>query len=174
MTYYDQWKNIYSQCALEHRQILNVYDGDENLITSDSDSFGSSEGIDFTILTTSDAFPSMTNTDESKAYIMTDRTVNLTLEFEEGCDFSFSEYDPYNGFHGEGLFFDPYLYVKNNDEIVSAGDVRMLTVPVDWMWPEEQKAIWNVYDDIEKDEEGSPSFSPNWWEVYNDSIYDMP
>jgi hypothetical protein len=87
--------------------------------------------------------------------------VLLSIYFEPGCDFAFHEWDE-NLFHGENLFFDPYLYVKNTGETIHTGDVRMLTVPVDWVWPTPDKnPIWNVYPKVTAGT--PPTFVPYWW-----------
>jgi hypothetical protein len=87
--------------------------------------------------------------------------VLLTISFTGDCNFSFPTWDP-NLYHGENLFYDPYLHVNNTGEDIHAGDVRMLTVPVDWQWPTpDGNAIWNVYPKVTA---GSPpTFQPYWW-----------
>ncbi len=88
--------------------------------------------------------------------------VKLIITFNPGCQFDFSVFDPYSTYHGEGLFFDPYLYVNNTGQEIHQGDVRMLTVPTDWTWPTpDGNAIWNVYSKVTA---GSPpTFVPYWW-----------
>ena len=76
--------------------------------------------------------------------------------------------------HGEGLFFDPYIKVKPRPSgttyTVGRLDARILTVPDDWKWPEEGKAIWNVYDDVS--EGNPPVFSSTWWQGgHNNCVY---
>ena len=87
--------------------------------------------------------------------------VILTINFDGPCDFSFELWD-HSTYHGETLFFDPYLYVNNNGQEIHVGDVRMLTVPTDWVWPTpDGNAIWNVYPKVTA---GSPpTFVPYWW-----------
>jgi hypothetical protein len=88
--------------------------------------------------------------------------VVLTIVFDDpGADFSFPEWDE-SLYHGENLFFDPYIFVSNTSEEIHTGDVRMLTVPVDWQWPTPDKnAIWNVYSGVTAG--APPTFSPDWW-----------
>ncbi|MDH4140247.1 MAG: hypothetical protein OEV43_06700, partial [Coriobacteriia bacterium] len=65
-------------------------------------------------------------------------------------------------YHGENLFFDPYIFVNNNGQYVHTGDPRMLTVPVDWAWPtSDGNAIWNVYPKVTSG--NPPTFVPSWW-----------
>jgi hypothetical protein len=92
-------------------------------------------------------------------------TAQLFINFEGPCAFDFDAYDPYTTFHGEGLFFDPYLYVTNTDDEVHQGDVRMLTVPADWQWVEDDGTpIWEVYLKVgEAVDESGPVFTPYWW-----------
>jgi len=91
--------------------------------------------------------------------------VVLTISFEPGCTFEFPVWEE-NLYHGENLFFDPWLYVKNNQEQVHTGDVRMLTVPVDWAWPiPDRTPIWTVYEKVGEttDPLSGPVFCPEWW-----------
>ncbi|MFX0030157.1 MAG: hypothetical protein ACFE8B_13180 [Candidatus Hermodarchaeota archaeon] len=87
--------------------------------------------------------------------------VILTISFDEGCEFEFPEWD-HNLYHGENLFYDPYLHVINNGQDIHIGDPRMLTVPTDWIWPTpDGNAIWNVYPKVTAGD--PPTFIPNWW-----------
>ena len=87
--------------------------------------------------------------------------VVLTISFDEGCEFSFPDWDE-NLYHGENLFFDPYIIVNNTGEDIHTGDVRMLTVPTDWQWPTpDGNAIWNPYPKV--NEGTPPTFCPYWW-----------
>ena len=61
--------------------------------------------------------------------------VTLNLYFDAPCAFDFSAFDPYATYHGEDLFFDPYIRVNNTGQEIHQGDPRMLTVPIDWQWP---------------------------------------
>lgn len=92
-------------------------------------------------------------------------SVQLIIYFEPGCKFDFSAFDPYVTYHGEGLFFDPYLYVMNTEEEIHQGDVRMLTVPTDWQWPTpDGNSIWNVYPKVFPGTQClGPVFVPFWW-----------
>ncbi|MFX0105726.1 MAG: hypothetical protein ACFE75_09560, partial [Candidatus Hodarchaeota archaeon] len=87
--------------------------------------------------------------------------VILTINFDGPCDFLFPVWD-HNLYHGENLFYDPYLHVQNTGQDIHTGDYRMLTVPIDWAWPTpDGNAIWNVYPKVTA---GSPpSFVPYWW-----------
>jgi hypothetical protein len=87
--------------------------------------------------------------------------VVLTISFVGSCEFSFPNWDE-NLFHGENLFYDPYLKVRNTGEFIHTGDVRMLTVPIDWQWPTpDGNAIWNVYSKVISGY--PPTFVPYWW-----------
>ncbi len=92
-------------------------------------------------------------------------TVKLVLYFDPGCPFDFSAFDPYSSFHGEGLFFDPYIIVNNTGQEIHRGDVRMLTVPTDWEWPSEGQRIWFKYPKVGEaiDPFLGPVFIPFWW-----------
>ena len=88
--------------------------------------------------------------------------VVLTISFEPGCTFSFPDWNE-NLYHGENLFFDPYIFVSNTSEEIHTYDVRMLTVPVDWQWPTpDTTAIWIAYPNVTEGD--PPIFEPYWWE----------
>ncbi|MHC4966601.1 MAG: hypothetical protein ACYTGE_17040 [Planctomycetota bacterium] len=96
-------------------------------------------------------------------------TAELTITFNGGCAFSFPAWDD-TKYHGENLFFDPWILVNNNGQEVHVGDVRMLTVPIDWVWPTpDGNRIWNFYDCVTNDGGANcggqlqPVFVPNWW-----------
>ncbi len=81
----------------------------------------------------------------------------------EGCPFEFPAWNP-NQYHGESLFYNPYLFVYNNSQTIERGDVRMLTVPVDWLWPTpDANPICNVYTKVTYCNPGPPIFEPDWW-----------
>lgn len=91
--------------------------------------------------------------------------VVLTISFEPGCTFSFSDWDE-NLYHGENLFFDPWLYVNNTGEDIHTGDYRMLTVPTDWDWPTpDTTPIWIPYTKVgpTTDPLLGPVFCSEWW-----------
>ena len=89
--------------------------------------------------------------------------VLLTISFTGDCQFSFPVWDQ-NLYHGEKLFYDPYLYVNSTGEDIHTGDVRMLTVPVDWQWPTpDGNPICNVYPKVTNCYPGPPTFVPYWW-----------
>ncbi len=85
----------------------------------------------------------------------------LVIAFDPGCDFEFPTWDD-GLYHGENLFFDPYIHVNNTGQDVHTGDSRMLTVPIDWTWPTpDGNAIWNVYPKVTAG--NLPTFVPYWW-----------
>jgi hypothetical protein len=103
--------------------------------------------------------------------------VELTIEFDVpapgACplDLSQPQFDLVDKYHGEGLFFAPWVLVNNSDsgtqEPVRPTDPRLLNVPADWAWPGEATAIWLVYTKVSEPlpaapEEG-PVFTPLWW-----------
>ena len=92
-------------------------------------------------------------------------SAELIINFEPGCDFSFPAWDE-SLYHGENLFFDPWLYVNNTLEDIRIGDVRMLVVPTDWVWPmPDGTPIWNVYPKVvaTTDPLLGPVFCFQWW-----------
>ncbi len=156
--------------------ILTVYDGDNELVGTETGDFFADDDMDFTVIDhTSDALPGLANAFYCDDYVETDRWATLSIEFDElePFDLGTIEQEEFTEFHGEELFFDPYLYVHNTDDTIPTGDVRTLTVPDDWKWPTEETAIWDAYDEVEEDADGSPTFVPEWWDNYDDDlVYD--
>ncbi|MDD5703262.1 MAG: hypothetical protein PHU23_14590 [Dehalococcoidales bacterium] len=118
-------------------------------------------------------YPTIGNTDpaapQHQTYVPTTVTATLEIVFDAPyASFDVSSYDPYNpaNAHGEGLFFNPYLHVNNTGEDIDVGDVRMLTVPDDWMWPEAGIGVWLAYPAV--DLGNPPLFSEDWWTNYVD------
>jgi len=180
---------------------LTLYDENHNEMSGypETGNFYTSEDNDFIVIpSTWEALPPVpplpfpehpgvhihTNTYESEAYIPPQRTATLSIVFDELVPFDLNVYTPEN-VHGEGLFFDPYLYVVNTKNKISRTDPRMLTVPVDWMWPEEKRNIWKAYTNVGEvaslavpptnpdDPTHLPVFCLNWWVVCDlDFVYE--
>jgi hypothetical protein len=172
---------------------LILRDGSANPLNTSTGPFDASVDNDFTLIPdTTEAllsfltntveptgilshYPNIGNTDPSaprhEPYVQSERSAVLSIDFGDGCYFDFDAYDPYSSFHGEGLFFDPYLYVNNTGDEIHVGDVRMLTVPTDWMWPEAGVGIWLAYTNGVSSGP-PPTFSTDWWITYNDLVYD--
>jgi hypothetical protein len=103
--------------------------------------------------------------------------VELTIEFDVpapgACplDLSQPQFDLVGKYHGEGLFFSPWVLVNNTEdgiqEPVLPSDPRLLNVPLDWAWPGEATAIWLVYTKVSPPlataPEAGPVFVPLWW-----------
>jgi len=105
--------------------------------------------------------------------------VQLIIEFDVpapgACplDLSQPEFDLIGRFHGEGLFFAPWLLVTNTSDgstyPIRPADARLLNVPGDWSWPPEDVAVWVCYPDgVEPPVPGNlpagPVFSELWWQ----------
>jgi hypothetical protein len=104
--------------------------------------------------------------------------VELTIDFDvppdTGCPFNFSDVDPTNNYHGEWLFFDPWLKVHDTGEKISVDshkdecECRILTVPTDWGWPDEGEPIWQHYEKVQAPDPARPDlgpiFCPRWWD----------
>jgi hypothetical protein len=118
-------------------------------------------------------YPTMGNTNvnapQHEPYVNPKRAATLSIDFGAGCPFDFPALAPGTQFHGEGLFFGPYLYVKNTGQEIHVADPRMLTVPTNWMWPEAGIGVWLAYPHV--DEVIPPTFYPSWWLTYNDLVY---
>jgi hypothetical protein len=89
----------------------------------------------------------------------------LTITFDDPCLFAFPTVLPgteAGTYHGETLFFDPYIKVNNTGEKIDRDDPRMLVVPLDWTWPTpDGNAIWNAYPKVTAG--NPPTFVPYWW-----------
>ncbi|UCC74807.1 MAG: hypothetical protein JSV86_09740 [Gemmatimonadota bacterium] len=116
----------------------------------DSGAYDDATGIDVVVVPNTSAPPN---------------EAELVMHFDAPCDFDFSAYDPYASYHGEGLFFDPWLLVTNTSDVIDQGNVRMLSVPSDWQWPAEGEAVWLAYPKVSPppDEMSGPVFTPYWW-----------
>jgi len=157
---------------------------------TDSGAFTASADNDFVVIPDTRAAlggetHNHTNTKECEGPISETVTAVLTIDFSTPFYHDFSQYDPYSGdsMHGEGLFFDPYLEIDQNsgdskyhdppEDVVHKEDDRMLTIPVDWKWPEEGEAIWDVYTTgVTDNSPGAPDFVTNWWTSGNNCAYD--
>lgn len=95
------------------------------------------------------------------------KRVELDIFFDvppEGCPCNQEVLgDPLNTFHGESLFFNPWMrsWSNNVPEDVVTGDSRMLAVPDLWQWPNEKQAIWKMYPKVIPGK--PPTFVPRWW-----------
>lgn len=98
--------------------------------------------------------------------------VELKIEFDVpspgACPFEYGDPDPISQYHGEWLFFDPWIYVYTSDEKIHHGEgelePRILTVPADWQWPTPDGVrICTLYSGVENCVPGPPTFSPFWW-----------
>ena len=108
--------------------------------------------------------------------------VELIIKFDVAepgdCLRDFGSPDPINLYHGEWLFFDPWLTVYPRADmgwetyeihVVQPPDEpepRILTVPVAWAPPPEKVPIWEVYCNgvYEAEVAGDPPvFTPYWW-----------
>lgn len=100
-------------------------------------------------------------------------TINFDLPSGGGCPFDLTGFDPASTYHGQWLFFDPWLYVKDTGEEIHVirtdeGEARILSVPADWQWPTpDGYAIWNVYSKVHPPDparpQAGPIFTPYWW-----------
>ena len=100
--------------------------------------------------------------------------VELRIDFD-ACPRDFGDPDPINQYHGEWLFFDPWLTVypllyptwdPYEVHVIQPPDEpepRILTVPVAWGPPPERVPIWNVYPCVQ--EGNPPLFKPYWWDT---------
>jgi hypothetical protein len=133
-----------------------TYEVKLNGVVVETGVYDSTVGVDVMLLDTGDA---------------TEVNATVTITFDDLCPYVLPEFDQ-NTFHGESLFFDPYL-VRNAGrdpaEEIHAGDIRMLVVPTDWSWPNEGQAVWLKYPKVQPavwlgSSWQGPVFVPYWWE----------
>jgi LruC domain-containing protein len=143
---------------------LTVFDGDGNVDSSMSDvSFSGDSDNDIVIFDdTGDVFPDQTNTRQVNDCVAPNRTATLTLTFDAPCPFDIEGLEP-TAPNGSGLFFDPYITVNQTGETIDAGDIRLLTVPDTWLWPQERVPIWDIYTEVDDDGTGQPVFTTETW-----------
>jgi hypothetical protein len=105
--------------------------------------------------------------------------IELRIDFDVAepgdCPRYCGEPNPIEEFHGEWLFFDPWLtvYPRASDDIDPyeihvlrppddpEPEPRILTVPAAWVPPPEKVPIWNIYPCVQ--EGNPPIFMPYWW-----------
>jgi hypothetical protein len=150
---------------------LTRFDGEGNVLFSGSGPFDASIDNEYQVLPrTSDVFPALSNTDESKPYVPAGRTALLSIVFDEPCPFEPPEFEQEALIHGEGLFFSASLYVYGSGQTIGPGDERIVLVPVEWKWPEERIPVWEAYPLVQ---EGNPPIFPwGWWTEWTDAVYD--
>ncbi len=166
--------------------IITFYDENGTPTAVEDGEFIASVDNNFTVIEwTKDALPPnegeiFTNTVQEDSYVKTKIIVKLVIMFDNPVEFDLNDYDPYSAgnVHAEELFFNPYLHVccfsNTKHYTVDKGDLRVITVPVDWLWPREIVPIWDAYDDVTC-VDGLPEYAENWWENYNiDLVYIKP
>jgi len=93
--------------------------------------------------------------------------VELSIFFDippEGCPCNNKILgDPLTTYHGEALFFNPWMKALWKDEAleIHPGYDELLAVPDVWQWPKERQHIWELYPKVIPG--NPPSFVPYWW-----------
>jgi LruC domain-containing protein len=143
---------------------LTVYDDGGNPVSAMTDvAFSGDSDTDIVVFDdTGDVFPDQTNTRQVNDCVAPSQTAELTMTFDDACPFDIDGLEP-TAPNGGGLFFDPYITVNQTGETISAGDIRLLTVPDTWLWPQERNPIWEVYDEVDDDGTGQPVFTTETW-----------
>ena len=154
---------------------VSRYDKDGVLISSASGPFDSEADLDLLVfISTQDVLPAnsgtFANTVDGSGTSVGGYT-DVLIEFNNPFEFTVPDIEAI-GVHGEGLFFDPYLYVYNTLEEIHTGDDRTLVVPDDWQWPQENAHIGMVYTGVTTD--SPPNFTDTDWytNTPNDYIWD--
>jgi hypothetical protein len=141
--------------GIDGEYTIRYYETDGSLLSTATGSFLDISDIDLTIFSSTwNALPptaghSWCANAIDCTGIYPGRITSVTFKFEGlFCpnDLDLEVYTlNYIGTHGSNLFFNPYLHVWNTGEIINKGDVRFISVPNDWIWPQERAAIWTVY-----------------------------
>ena len=109
--------------------------------------------------------------------------VELRIDFDVtapgACPRDFGNPDPISQYHGEWLFFDPWLTVYPREDFgldpyevhvlqpPADPEPRILTVPVAWTPPPEGYGIWLCYPSVQ--EGNPPVFTEYWWDDWDPS-----
>jgi LruC domain-containing protein len=154
---------------------IELYETDGTLLSSTAGSFTGDTDLDLVIFDdTWDALPpnpgqsSKGNTIDGCG-VQPGRVTKVFLDFNTPFAFDLGDYSPEEvGVHGDNLFFDPYLYVRDTGEEIHITDQRLIVVPTDWEWPEDHAALWDVYPYNATSGEGviagdPPSFTTYWY-----------
>jgi len=154
---------------------IELYETDGTLLSSTPGSFSEDTDLDLVIFDdTWDALPpnpgqSWYGNTVDGSGVQPGRVTKVFLNFDTPFAFDLGDYSPEDvGVHGDSLFFDPYLYVRDTDEDIHITDQRLVVVPTDWEWPEDKAAIWTVYPYNSTTDEGviagsPPSFTQYWY-----------
>ena len=155
---------------------LTLYDENGIVISTETGDFDASAGEDFIVIPcTCEAFPpsgTVVNVFEG-IYQETQRTAEISIVLD-GEDPNMDDlFHNGVGNHGEGLFFDPYIYVNESGEEIHQNDFRLLTVQLErsdpaWKWPEENVCLSNAYPEVT----GFPPtffFGDEWWKYPSDN-----
>lgn len=130
---------------------INYFETDGSPLPTDTGTFSAGSEINLMIFeNTWDALPSnyggwAGNTFDGSGLQPGRKTV-VIFEFTTPFEFDLSSYTPESvGVHGDALFFDPYLHVRETGQNIHITDSRLIVVPTNWEWPQERAAIWTVY-----------------------------
>ena len=153
---------------------LTLFDQNHNVISTQSIPFVAGSNNNFMVFShTSDIFPELSNTYETKPRLKPQRTAELSIEFNTPFFFNLAAY-PLTDEHGSGMFFDPYLKVLGSGEQIFRGDSRMLVImDINWMWPEENVRMDKAYP-LTTYLPGPPPdviFPNGWWFKHNTCVY---
>lgn len=154
---------------------IELYETDGTLLSFTAASFTGNTDVDLVIFdNTWDALPPNPGQDSKGNTIdgcgvQPGRVTKISIDFDTPFAFDLGDYSPEGvGVHGDSLFVDPYLYVRDTDEEIHITDQRLVVVPTDWEWPEDHAAIWTVYPYNSSSGEGvlagdPPSFTTYWY-----------
>lgn len=154
---------------------IEYYENNGSMIGSATLTFGKDKDIDLIVFeNTYFASPPNwppdydSNTRTGHGLKLCRKTV-IVLNFTKPFEFDMNDYNPEKvGIHGENLFFDPYLFVKNTLQEVHIGDPRIIVIPTNWAWPASGIGIWEVYPYNSVTSEGvtagnPPTFTKFWY-----------
>ncbi|WP_259517645.1 hypothetical protein [Halanaeroarchaeum sp. HSR-CO] len=134
---------------------------------SASGSFSGGSDLDVTVFpNTEEVFADLENAEVPGQFdgcTKPNEWATLTVDFDEPCAIEIPDEVSELGFHGDGLFFDPWLENLAKPVEVHKGDIRLVVVPDDWYWPLGAVKIWDAYDGVSEGGDGYPSYDESDW-----------
>jgi FlaG/FlaF family flagellin (archaellin) len=117
------------------------------------------------LVNSGDVFGSNTNSNSGESCTTPGRTIQLELTLDTPTEIPDNPIDA-DRQHGAGLPFNLTMEPSGNNDTIGIGDPRLVTVPTDWRWPEENTHIANAYESVGPENASAgdvPNFEVNTW-----------
>jgi hypothetical protein len=151
---------------------LTVRQKTGSALRTDEGSFDETTSI--VLVDSGDVCSSNNNSKDGESCEPPDRTVQLELVLDNRTKIPDNPIDA-DRQHGVGLPFDLSMEPSGNDDTISVGDRRLVTVSTDWQWPLETTRIDESYEDVGFNETSDrPEFQTNTWfeQPVDDEVYE--